>query len=141
MNTTAIIHTAIATYQTEIEQLRAWVPSKRRTALIAMREELIERMMSVIECDADAACESAEGEMECVELGAELEEAILVAQAVGCAVVNGAGAMMQEMERVLPGCVTRHGDLWIATARTDEGEMRLVRRANSRQGAMSWRAA
>jgi len=143
---TAIIHTAIAadaiaTYQREIASIRCWTPSKRREALIAMRELIIEEMMSVIECDGERAEVECEAAAEAVEVSAALEAAILDAQATGCAVVTGVSALAMELVKLVPGCSQRQGDLYVSTVQLDGGELRLVRRSGSYRGALSWRAA
>jgi hypothetical protein len=139
--TNAIAADAIATYQAEIEQLRQHAPSKRRDALVAMREQLIEELMGCMELGdemAEVACEMA---TEAVEVSAALEQAITTAQATGCAVVLGAHSLVRELTRLVPGCIEQRNGLEIATVSTDDGELRLVRRAGSYRAAASWRAA
>jgi hypothetical protein len=138
---TAIAADAIALYQEQIADLRKHPATERTTALIAMREQLIEEMMSVIELGAERAEVECEQAAEAVEVSTALEAAIIDARATGCAMVLGAPSLVRELVRLVPGCTQRQGALEIATVETDGGELRLVRRAGSYQGALSWRAA
>jgi len=131
-----LYHAEIATLQAAICELRKHTPSKRTSALIAMREERIEELMGCVDM-----LDGGVDETERVETSAALEVAIETAVLVGCAVVTGACALAMELARLVPGCTMRQGDLYVSTVKVDGGELRLVRRSGSYRGAMSWRAA
>jgi hypothetical protein len=141
ITSTALYTAAITVLQTEIAHLRCWAPSVRRDVLIAEREEAVAELMECMTVEAEVVEVEAEADAEAVEISAALEAAIVDAQATGCALVKGAPSMLRELERVAPGCVTKRGELEIATVATEGGELRLVRRNGSYRGAMSWRAA
>lgn len=131
----------IADLHNQIADLKQWAPSARRDALIAMREERIEELESCMELGDEMAEVKADAAAEQVEVSAALESAITTAQAVGCALVTGAPAILRELERLVPGCTTQRNGMQIATVATEGGEIRVVRRANSYRCAVSWRAA
>lgn len=137
----AYIANHLADLHQRLADVRAWTPSARRDALIEDYEMQIEEYTERAEISAECAEVAAELAADQVEVSAALETAIVAAQATGCALVKGAPALMRELARVAPGCVTKRGELEIASVATEGGELRLVRRAGSYRAAMSWRAA
>ena len=125
LNQITILHEMLAA-------VRCWADSPRKAALIAQYEEEIAQFE---ECQTLAA-ELVEVASD--EVSEELDAAITTAQAVGCAVVADAPALLSELARLVPGCVALRGSLTVASVSLDGGELRLVRRAGSTQGAMSW---
>jgi hypothetical protein len=122
----------LTTIHNALAHVRCWPDSARKAALIAQYEEEIAQFE---ECQAIAA-EMAEVASD--EVSAELDAAITTAQAVGCVVVADAPALLSELARIVPGCVALRGSLTVASVSLDGGELRLVRRAASATGAMSW---
>ena len=134
---TALYTDHLTTLHLALAHVTTWQDSPRKRALVAQYEA------EIADC---VACQALADEMamvseEEVELSEELEAAILDAQAVGCAVVADAAALLSEMSRLVPGCVAMRGAVTVAAVEIEGGELRLVRRAGSAQGAMSWRAA
>ena len=122
----------LTTIHNALAHVRTWTDSPRKAALIAQYEEEIAQFE---ECQTLAA-ELVEVASD--EVSEELDAAITTAQAVGCAVVADAPALLSEMARLVPGCVALRGSLTVASVSLDGGELRLVRRAGSTSGAMSW---
>lgn len=138
---TALYAAEIADLQAQLADLKQWMPTARRDALIAMREERIEELTACMELGAEIAECAADADAEAVEVSAALEAAVVAAQSTGCALVKGAPALVNELVRLVPGCVEVRNGLEIASVYTEGGELRMVRRAGSWRAAMSWRAA
>jgi len=134
---TALYTDHLTTLHLALAHVTTWQDSPRKRALVEQYEQEI---ADCIACQA-LADEMAEVSEEEVELSEELEAAIIDAQAVGCAVVADAAALLSEMARLVPGCVALRGAVTVAAVEIEGGELRLVRRAGSTSGAMSWRAA
>jgi hypothetical protein len=138
---TALYAAEIADLQAQLADLRCWMPTARRDALIAMREERIEELTACMELGAEIAESAADADAEAVEVSAALEAAIVTAQATGHAIIKGAPALVNELVRLVPGCVEVRNGMEYTTVYTEGGEVRMVRRAGSYRAAMIWRVA